>query len=83
VQFECPRLDAGGRFEAKLQLRGTPGPQGPCSYLASAKLQLFGAPGDGTLTGTALEQGNATDAMEVLPGQYMCVIDMKPVIQRL
>ena len=83
VQFVCPGFEAGGKFEASLQLRGSPGPQGPCSYLASAKLQIFGTPGNGTLTGASLLQGDVLDELVCVPGQFMCTIDMKPAIQRL
>jgi hypothetical protein len=82
VHFDLPNLESGGTFEAKARLKGLCGLLGPESDKTSATLILYVAPDAGSLTGTALQKGNTLEELEVSAGQYVCQLELRPIVHR-
>lgn len=82
VHFRVPALEAGGSWEARARLSGLSGLLGPEADKAEATLTLYGAPGQGTLTGAALQSGDAIDDMATRGGQFVCHAQLRPIVYR-
>jgi hypothetical protein len=63
-------------------MKGLCGLLGPECEKTTATLMLFGDPDAGTLTGTALQTGNTVEEMEPRAGQFMCQLELRPVVHR-
>jgi hypothetical protein len=82
IMFDVPPLASGGTFEIKVHLCGKAGLTGPESAATTASLQLFGAPREGTLSGTALQRGNIGGDLLSTKGHFMCDVVLKPIVHR-
>jgi hypothetical protein len=82
VHFDVPSLESGGTFEARARLKGLCGLLGPESDKTRASVILYGAPGAGSLTGTALQKGNTLEELEGSAGQYVCQLELRPIVHR-
>jgi hypothetical protein len=82
VLFDIPPLSDGELYEARLHMYGHAGLRGPRSETAEATLRLFGAPREGTLSGTALQRGNLGGDLLPTKGHFMCDVRLKPIVHR-